>query len=128
MSERLVLTPSGNDYWELVHKYTRKIGNRTVEVPKGFVCDLASIPRFLWALLPPFGLYTTAAVVHDKLCCYEAYDGQMSYAEADKIFLKLMLEDGVNPTLANLMYWAVNLRHILIKFGGKQWQKKKTRS
>lgn len=39
----------------------------TLIVPKGSVTDLASIPRFLWALLPPFGRYAFAAVIHDML-------------------------------------------------------------
>ncbi len=38
-----------------------------VVVPKGFVTDLASIPRGLWWLLPPFGTYVDAAIVHDRL-------------------------------------------------------------
>lgn len=38
-----------------------------VSVPKGFITDLASIPRVFWNLLPPFGKYTNAAIVHDYL-------------------------------------------------------------
>src|SRR5207247_1284886 len=40
---------------------------KPVEVPEGFVTDLASIPRvFYWALRPD-GAYAHAAVVHDYL-------------------------------------------------------------
>lgn len=40
---------------------------RMVRVPAGFVTDFASIPRPLWALLPPTGRYGKAAVIHDDL-------------------------------------------------------------
>jgi hypothetical protein len=38
-----------------------------VEVPAGFITDFTSIPRPFWALLPPDGEYTYAAIVHDYL-------------------------------------------------------------
>lgn len=37
------------------------------EVPRGFVTDLASVPRLFWMALPPCGNYTPAAVVHDYI-------------------------------------------------------------
>ncbi len=41
---------------------------RTCLVPIGFECDGASVPRFLWALYPPFGeAYEPAAWLHDWL-------------------------------------------------------------
>lgn len=39
----------------------------TMLVPKGYKTDLASVPRLLWALFPPFGRYAFAAVIHDKV-------------------------------------------------------------
>jgi len=38
-----------------------------VPIPTGFVSDLASIPRFLWPILPPWGEYDRAVAVHDFL-------------------------------------------------------------
>jgi hypothetical protein len=46
--------------------YTTKDGWR-IEVPAGFVTDFASIPRPLWAVIPPRGKYNRPAIVHDKL-------------------------------------------------------------
>ena len=40
---------------------------RHVVVPKGFRTDLASSPRILWPILPPFGRWSAAAVLHDYL-------------------------------------------------------------
>ena len=39
----------------------------SVKVPKGFVCDLASVPPIFWGVYPPIGRYAYAAVVHDYL-------------------------------------------------------------
>lgn len=36
-------------------------------VPACFETDFASTPRFLWRLIPPWGPYSRAAVVHDYL-------------------------------------------------------------
>src|SRR5256885_9984018 len=38
-----------------------------VEVPKGFVTDLASVPRIFWSYLRPDGNYAYAAIIHDYL-------------------------------------------------------------
>ena len=39
----------------------------SVTAPKGFVTDLASIPRVFWSALRPDGLYAYAAILHDYL-------------------------------------------------------------
>jgi hypothetical protein len=36
-----------------------------IVIPKGFICDGASIPRPLWALLSPTGLLLIPGLVHD---------------------------------------------------------------
>lgn len=38
-----------------------------VHVPRGFETDLASTPRAFWNLVPPWGKYGEAAIVHDWL-------------------------------------------------------------
>ncbi len=38
----------------------------TITVPKGFVTDLASVPRAMWAFIAPFDV-ARAAIVHDLL-------------------------------------------------------------
>jgi hypothetical protein len=82
--------------------------NRTIEVPKGFITDLASVPRPFWALLPPGGKYSKAAVVHDYMYVYH-YDKEY----ADKTFRDALKECGVGSIRRNIMYYAVKL------FGGR---------
>lgn len=38
-----------------------------VKIPRGFITDGASVPRWLWWLFPPIDRYFTAALVHDYL-------------------------------------------------------------
>ena len=40
---------------------------KDVNVPTGFVTDLASIPRPFWSVFPKTGRYAYAAIVHDYL-------------------------------------------------------------
>lgn len=53
---------------------------------KGYMIDLATLPRILWPVFPPHGRYTKAAIIHDWL-----YDNALrTKAEADRIFLDAM--------------------------------------
>jgi len=48
--------------------YRDKENNVKIFVGAGFITDFASIPRIFWSIFPPFGKYTKAAVLHDRLC------------------------------------------------------------
>jgi hypothetical protein len=78
-------------------------GVTTIEVPAGFITDMASVPRPLWALFPPMGLYNRAAVVHDW-CCVQRLG---NYRWAASVFLDLMAQDGVPWHTRWPMYLAV---------------------
>lgn len=84
---------------------------KTIVVPDGFVTDGASIPRFLWWLLPAWGSYSRAAVVHDYLCTVLAGGGVLlfcqSRAEADRIFLEAMKVCGTSRPVRWAMFLAV---------------------
>lgn len=62
----------GIDLWKIVEGYRYYIGaedsSRYIDIPTGYLTDGASIPRFLWWVLPPLGEYTQATTVHDYLC------------------------------------------------------------
>ena len=87
----------------------------TVTVPKGFVTDLASIPRIFWSLLRPDGLYAYAAIVHDYL-----YWTQTTTKETADTILKFGMEDfKVDSASVTAIYEAVSL------FGGSAWEENK---
>lgn len=56
-------------------------------VEAGFPTDLASVPLIMTWLLPRYGLYTKAAVVHDKLC---RPDSPIDRFDADEVFNEMM--------------------------------------
>src|SRR5687767_6014245 len=82
-------------------------------VPRGFTTDFASTPRFLWWLLPPYGRYAAAAIVHDWLY----HRGVMMRITADRVFLEAMGSLGVLIGVRYVMWAAVRL------FGWLAWER-----
>jgi len=62
----------GKNLWDTLPGFRYYIGsensNEYVDVETGFLTDGATIPRFLWWLLPPIDEYSQATTLHDKLC------------------------------------------------------------
>ena len=58
------------DLTEVEESYLSHVGvsikARTITVGKGFVTDLASVPRFAWAFIAPWDV-ARAAIIHDLL-------------------------------------------------------------
>lgn len=85
----------------------------SVNVPIGFVTDLASIPQILWSFgIRPEGSYAYAAVIHDYLYWTQGH----SREEADLIFLYAMEDSHVDASLRKKIYKAVRLA------GGSSWE------
>lgn len=116
---------SGRPEYRLAQDYTRSwrtgLINESVTVPRGYVTDLASIPdlpRFLklrnWS---PDGPWRNAAIVHDWLYsvgigparCSPAWRAREAIARwrADRIFRRLMVDDGVDRLTLEAFYAAV---------------------
>ena len=59
-----------------------------INVPAGFVTDLASVPRVFWSLIPPEGKVDEPSVVHDYLYAKggDLRIGKFSRADADRFF------------------------------------------
>ncbi len=74
-----------------------------VEVPRGFVTDLASVPPAFWGALPPTGRYAYAAVVHD----YLYWEQPVDRAAADDIFRIAMQDLRVPSGTVSTLYEAV---------------------
>lgn len=85
----------------------------SVSVPFGFMTDFASIPRIFWAILPPWGRYSLAAIVHDYL-----YAKQITTRkEADDVLLRIMKASRVSYVARYLIYYAVRI------FGSIAWKR-----
>lgn len=92
----------------------RPLHYRGCRVPAGFVTDMASTPRWAWSILPPFGRYERAAVLHD----YHYASHNVTRLEADRALRRNMKADGVGTLARNLIYWSVRL------FGGHGWRRR----
>lgn len=104
VSNPIVLEWAGGDAPWLIHSpITFQDDICILEVPRGFKTDLASVPRFLWSIIPPYGKYTQAAIVHDYLYA----TGLVSRVRADAIFLSIMRARNVPLWKRTLMYLAV---------------------
>lgn len=76
-------------------------------IPKLFETDLASIPRFIWPIMSPsHSSLIRPAIVHDYF--YKNNCG-FSRNNADLIFYHMMLNDGIHPLKAKIIYYAVRL-------------------
>lgn len=93
--------------WQLLTAFEYHVGSypsdTVICVPAGTVTDLLSVPRVLWAFLPPNGRWAKAAIIHDYL--YANAIGSKSYA--DRMFLETLTVLGVSRFTRTLMYWAV---------------------
>jgi hypothetical protein len=91
---------------------TQSVCVRGYLIPAGYSTDFATVPKFLWSVLPPLGKHNRAALLHDWL-----YDNRIgTRAQADWLFLKQMENDGVGVVPRYAMYWGVRL------FAGKWWR------
>jgi len=104
------------DYWRVGKAFRFYLGDpseeRWVNIPVDYLTDGASVPRLFWDLLPPWGQYGQAAVVHDWLCENLTVDVKgvatpIVRREADKAFKEGMEALNVPSWKRNLMYMAV---------------------
>jgi hypothetical protein len=111
----------GRSLWALTQDlvYWPSNGNVPIIVPRGFVTDLASIPRPLWSWLPPDGPWAKAAVIHDFLYytqgqgVWKCHDTtlQRSYSkdEADWILRDAQADRHVGVVSRNIVWLGVHL-------------------
>lgn len=112
-------------HWRLLEDLDYKVGNddsELVTVPKGYITDFASVPKLFWNVLPPFGKYSPAAVIHDFLYGIQGKYENRNYSRkrCDEIFKEAMKVMKVGWLTRGTMYNAVRL------FGGIVWNHKKT--
>jgi hypothetical protein len=86
--------------------YTTKAGE-TIVIPQGTTSDGASTPEAIWNVVPPFGKYWRAAVLHDYL--YRVTKRPKN--QCDELLLEAMESLGVNALERYTIYEGV-------KFGG----------
>jgi hypothetical protein len=109
----LIVSPmSDGRSWKLVAPFEYHVGNKqsltVIIVPNQFITDFASVPRSFWGIIPPWGKYGKAAIVHDYLYCTKTYLNDTCTRQlADEIFYEAMLVLKVPKWQAKVMYYAV---------------------
>jgi hypothetical protein len=89
--------------WTLVQSFTYTGNTQSFTVPAQFTTDFASVPRVFTWLLPRYGRWTPAAILHDFLWA-EAKAGRILKFDADGLFNRAMRELGV-PYLRRWIMW-----------------------
>jgi len=95
--------------WILTQDFYFADGLYLIRVPKEFEFNLASVPRFLWIIIPPFELSILAPLIHDYIYRTDGIVENVKYTrlETDKLFKILMKREGVSNFKANISYLAV---------------------
>ena len=115
---RLNTCPIDDKYWEVLEAYSYETSKGLVVVPKGFRTDYASVPKIFRNIINTYGKHGRAAVVHDWLYSSQC-EINVTRAEADKVFLEIMVEWNVKKYKRILMYVLVRM------FGGSHFRKEK---
>jgi hypothetical protein len=112
----LSVTPEGDRMWRLVEplRYRGAVDEWTI--PTGYATDFASVPRVASWLIPTYGRWTRAAVVHDYLITHELPAGRISSIDVDGVFRRILRELGVSTPRRWLMWAGVRWGAL---FGGR---------
>ena len=112
----LLVSPlADGNTWVIMRDFGYEVGAAGsadhIDVAIGFQTDFATIPRPFWVILPKWGRYGNASVIHDWLYWTQARPRR----EADAIFLEAMGVLDVSTPVKYVLFWAVRL------FGGLAW-------
>jgi hypothetical protein len=106
-SPALTVRRATDQLWEVVEPQVYCGAWDTFVVPAGFRTDFASVPRVVVWLIPRFGRYTLAAVLHDWLVTEGIASGAVSARDADGVFRRALRELDVPPLRRWLMWCGV---------------------
>ncbi|MFC9897849.1 DUF1353 domain-containing protein [Nocardia sp. NPDC127579] len=105
----LVVEELDGKFWKLAESVVYQGETQEFTVPAGFRTDFASVPRALVWLIPRYGAYTRAAILHD----YLLHSDEVSTADADGIFRRALREFGVTKPRRWMMWAAVRVANRL---------------
>lgn len=116
---RVVVEAIDASSWRVVEGFSYTGISGTFEVPADSCTDFASVPRFFLWLLPSYGKYTKAAILHDCLWRIYVPRGDLGYVDADGMFRRAMRELQV-PFLQRWLMWSAVRWGALMKPGGRK--------
>lgn len=123
VGDQVAVRQCSDNKWKLLEDLVYEGRRETFTVPKNFETDFASVPQAFTWLVPRYGRYTRAAILHDYLCV-ESKGKRFARHDADGIFRRTMREMDVG-VLRRWLMW------IAVRFGAgwhSFWQPKPLRS
>ena len=106
----------GSRKWTVAQDFKYKLDGEGYVIPKGFICDLCSTPKFLHFILSPSGLLMLAGLVHDHAFKHASLlkddkktTMKLDQKKADQIFLDINLQINGFYLLNKLAFWALRL-------------------
>lgn len=107
----------GTRTWEIGKDWHFSVNGENYVVPKGFVFDGASVPKFLASWLSPVGVLLIGGLVHDYIYKYtvlikkgkKEVSEVMNQKQADQLFRDINIEQNGFHFLNNLAYWALRI-------------------
>ena len=118
---RVLVRQATEEDWTLEEEVVYEGRTQTFVVPRGTLTDFASVPRVFAWLVPKYGLFTAAAVLHDHLVRVERPAGRVSAVDADGLFRRAMRELGVPFLMRWFMWTAVRLGSLTDAEGRPGW-------
>lgn len=110
---RLLVRPISPTEWRVERAWVYDSPRETIVVPEGMTFDGASVPRLLrWFAQPMEPRLVAAALVHDLL--YRRKPAlntgeKLRRIDADRVFLRILLEDGERVLRAWILFAAVRV-------------------
>ena len=103
--------------WEIGKDWNFAVNGEDYVIPKGFVFDGASVPKFLASWLSPVGVLLIGGLVHDYIYKYTVLvkygkkqtTDVMNQKQADQLFRDINIEQNGFHFLNNLAYWALRI-------------------
>lgn len=110
----LVARTAFGSKWALTEPLVYQAGaGELITIPRGFTCDLASIPRIFQLLIPVNDAHREAATLHDWLYTNQGEidpaQKALTREQCDLIFLTAMRESGVPRWKRYSMFIAVRV-------------------
>lgn len=111
-----VYSNKSQKYWKIQQPITVTLSNgKVINIPKGFVYDMSTVPKWLWSIVRPFNDGLFGYLVHDRL--YVIRDHSMTRKQCDDEMLFW-------TNLTNDNKFDNKLRYIFVRaFGWLWWNK-----
>ena len=112
---RKCIDPSGKIDW---FEVTEDCWYNGLIIEAGYCTDMASVPRWLWSIIPPHGLMANASIIHDymydKRFMEDTYGAEMARLQADLHFIWNCKVDGVSTSQALFVF-------LILRLWGRKW-------